>query len=41
MHLLKLEHTEIEICFKLLRNWNNKQDEIPFWFPGKKGFTLV
>lgn len=34
MHLLFPEHEDIEICFKLLRNWNNKEDEIPFWFPG-------
>lgn len=40
-HLFRPEHKEIEICFKLFRNKNNKQDEILFQFSGKRGFTLT
>lgn len=41
MHLSRPEDEEVEICLKLLRNWNNKQDEIPLQLPGKWGLTLT
>lgn len=41
MHLSRPEHKEMEICLKLLRNWNNKQDEIPWQLPGNWGLTFI